>query len=68
LINDQPIVLADEPTAHLDSHLSNEFMSIMSDLKKAGKTLVIASHDPLVTENKAIDRIIDVKDGRVDVS
>ena len=68
LINDQPIVLADEPTAHLDTRLSKEFMNIMSDLKKAGKTLVIASHDPLVTENEAIDRIIDVKDGRIDVS
>lgn len=68
LINDQPIVLADEPTAHLDTRLSSEFMNIMSDLKKAGKTLVIASHDPLVTENKSIDRIIDVMDGHVDVS
>ncbi len=68
LINDQPIVLADEPTAHLDTRLSNEFMNIMSDLKRAGKTLIIASHDQLVTENEAIDRIIDVKDGRIDVS
>ena len=68
LINDQPIILADEPTAHLDSRLSNEFMKIMADLKGAGKTIVIASHDPLVTENSAIDRIIDIKDGRIDVS
>ena len=68
LINDQPIILADEPTAHLDSRLSNEFMNIMSDLKEAGKTILIASHDSLVTENEAIDRIIDIKDGRIDVS
>jgi putative ABC transport system ATP-binding protein len=68
LINDQPIILADEPTAHLDTKLSKEFLQIMVDLKKAGKTIIIASHDPLVTENPEIDRIIDVKDGRVDVS
>jgi putative ABC transport system ATP-binding protein len=68
LINDQPIILADEPTAHLDTKLSKEFLQIMIDLKKTGKTIIIASHDPLVTENPAIDRIIDVKDGRVDVS
>lgn len=68
LINDQPILLADEPTAHLDTKLSMEFLQIMVDLKKMGKTIIIASHDPLVTENPAIDRIIDVKDGRVDVS
>ena len=68
LINDPPIILADEPTAHLDSQLSDEFMKIMSGLKNSGKTIVIASHDPLVTENQNIDRIIDIKDGRIDVS
>ncbi len=68
LINDQPIILADEPTAHLDTKLSKEFLQIMVDLKKTGKTIIIASHDPLVTEKPEIDRIIDVTDGRVDVS
>ena len=68
LINNQPIILADEPTAHLDTKLSKEFLQIMVDLKKTGKTIIIASHDPLVTENPEIDRIIDVTDGRVDVS
>ena len=67
LINNQPIILADEPTAHLDSRLSMEFMKIMSDLKTSGKTIVIASHDPLVAEHPAIDRIIHIKDGRLDV-
>lgn len=67
LINNQPIILADEPTAHLDSRLSMEFMKIMADLKSAGKTIVIASHDPLVSEHPAIDRIIQIKDGRLDV-
>lgn len=67
LINDPPIILADEPTAHLDSRLSREFMQIMADLKATGKTIVITSHDPLVTEHAAIDRVIGVKDGRIDV-
>ena len=67
LINNQPIILADEPTAHLDSRLSMEFMQIMTDLKDAGKTIIIASHDPLVAEHSAIDRIIRIKDGRLDV-
>jgi len=67
LINNQPIILADEPTAHLDSSLSMEFMKIMADLKTAGKTIVIASHDPLVSEHPAIDRIIHIRDGRLDV-
>lgn len=67
LINDPPIILADEPTAHLDSRLSREFMATMVELKRDGKTIVIASHDALVTENPELDRIIDVKDGRIDV-
>ena len=67
LINNQPIILADEPTAHLDSRLSMEFMQIMADLKTAGKTIIIASHDALVAEHPAIDRIIHIKDGRLDV-
>ena len=67
LINNQPIILADEPTAHLDSRLSMEFMQIMADLKKEGKTIIIASHDPLVSEHPAIDKIINIKDGRIHV-
>lgn len=68
LIHDPPLVLADEPTAHLDSRLSGEFMQMMSDLKAAGKTIIITSHDPMVTDHSSIDRIIDMKDGRLNVS
>lgn len=67
LINNQPIILADEPTAHLDSRLSMEFMTIMANLKTNGKTILIASHDPLVAEHPAIDRIISIKDGQINV-
>lgn len=68
LINNQPIILADEPTAHLDTKLSMEFMDIMADLKAAGKTIIIASHDPLVSQHPAIERIIGIKDGLIHVS
>ncbi|MCX5877126.1 MAG: ABC transporter ATP-binding protein [Deltaproteobacteria bacterium] len=67
LINNQPIILADEPTAHLDTTLSREFMEIMQQLKATGKTIVIASHDPLVFEHPAIDRTVTIKDGRIHV-
>jgi putative ABC transport system ATP-binding protein len=65
LINDPAIIIADEPTAHLDSHLSREFMEIMRLLMEQGKTLLIASHDPIVYESDVIDRIIGMRDGRV---
>ncbi len=65
LINDPPIILADEPTAHLDSSLSLEFMSIMADLQKAGKTIIIASHDPLVGNHQIVDYFYSMHDGKL---
>jgi putative ABC transport system ATP-binding protein len=65
LINDPHIILADEPTAHLDTALSHEFMSIMEEFHKKGKTVVIATHDPLVFENRHISLIVEMRDGRV---
>ncbi len=66
LMNDPPVLIADEPTAHLDSKLSCEFMEIISQLKKSGKTIIIASHDPLVFDADSIDRVVAVRDGLVD--
>jgi putative ABC transport system ATP-binding protein len=65
LINNPAIIIADEPTAHLDTRLSLEFMEIMRQLKKDGKTIIIASHDPIVFESGVIDRVVEMRDGRV---
>lgn len=65
LINDPAIILADEPTAHLDSRLSLQFMNIIEELKAAGKTIAIASHDPLVFDHPVIDRCLFMRDGRL---
>jgi putative ABC transport system ATP-binding protein len=65
LINDPEILLADEPTAHLDTALSIDFMAIMRDLRSRGKTVIIASHDPIVFEDLNISRVIEMRDGRI---
>jgi len=65
LINNPSIVIADEPTAHLDTQLSQEFMEIMRRLKNEGKTILIASHDPMVYESDVIDTIIQLRDGKI---
>jgi len=65
LINNPSVVIADEPTAHLDTHLSHEFMDIMARLKAEGKTIIMASHDPIVYEAGAVDRVVDMRDGQV---
>jgi putative ABC transport system ATP-binding protein len=66
LMNDPPVIIADEPTAHLDSKLSVEFMDIIGRLKADGKTAIIASHDPLVYGAPMVDRVIAVRDGLID--
>ncbi len=66
LVNDPAVVIADEPTAHLDSRLSREFMRIATGLRDQGKTVVIASHDPLVHDSPAVDRVVSFRDGRLD--
>lgn len=65
LINDPPLIIADEPTAHLDSKLSIEVMDILTALKKEGRTLVVASHDPIVAEHGGMDRTLLVRDGTI---
>ena len=51
LVNNPAVVIADEPTAHLDTKLSRDFLGIMERLNAEGKTILIASHDPLVYES-----------------
>jgi putative ABC transport system ATP-binding protein len=68
LINNPSIIIADEPTANLDTKLSREFMEIMGRLKSERKTILFASHDPIVYESDLADRVIDLRDGRVEGS
>ena len=65
LINDPDIIIADEPTAHLDSALSAELLDILADLNAAGATVVFATHDPRVMEHPIVDRRLALVDGRV---
>lgn len=66
LINNPEVVIADEPTAHLDTKLSREFMAIAARLKEEGKTILIASHDQVVYDSPAVDRVVRLRDGRLE--
>jgi len=68
LMNNPSIIIADEPTAHLDTKLSVEFMEIVGRLKADRKTVLIASHDPTVFESPVVDRVINVRDGGIEGS
>ncbi|HTZ39424.1 MAG TPA: ABC transporter ATP-binding protein [Syntrophales bacterium] len=65
LINNPSYIIADEPTANLDTRLSQEFMDIMGKLADERRTVLIASHDSLVYESPRVDRVIDLRDGRI---
>lgn len=65
LINNPSILIADEPTAHLDTKLSREFMEIMAGLHREGRTIIMASHDPIVYESSLVDRIVEMRDGKI---
>jgi len=58
------LILADEPTANLDSATGSELLDMMRDLnRKTGMTFVFSTHDPMVMERA--DRVVSLHDGRV---
>jgi putative ABC transport system ATP-binding protein len=64
LAGDPAIILADEPTAALDSHTGRNVMEMMSDLAhKRGRAVVIVTHDSRVLD--FADRIVRIEDGAI---
>jgi putative ABC transport system ATP-binding protein len=64
LANDPPLVLADEPTANLDSQWGHEVMTRLRDIaKRQGRSAVIVSHDHRIRE--VADRVLWMEDGRL---
>ncbi|WP_298272368.1 ABC transporter ATP-binding protein [Geobacter sp.] len=61
IVNNPPILLADEPTGNLDSATSEEVMNLFRRLNEEGQTVVMVTHNP---ENCAYaDRTISLRDG-----
>jgi len=66
-VNDPKIIIADEPTANLDEKLSLHFIDILRELKATGKTIIVATHDPLFFDLDFVDREIQVSNGTITV-
>lgn len=64
LINQPPIILADEPTGNLDSHKGQEVMMILHDIARDdGCAVLMVTHDPRVEE--IADRVLWLEDGSI---
>ena len=63
LVNDPLIILADEPTGNLDSKTGQEILSVLREMHRQGKTLVIITHDVNVAQHSS--RTIRIVDGLI---
>ena len=64
LVHEPGLILADEPTAALDSKTGAEAMHLLRDLaKQQGRTILIVTHDPRILD--IADRVVAMEDGRI---
>lgn len=63
LVNDPPVIIADEPTGSLDSVTGHEIMQLLQRMHAAGKTIVMVTHEDDIAAYA--QRIVRVKDGMI---
>ena len=63
LATDPPVIAADEPTGNLDTKSSDVIISLFDHLVRSGKTIVMVTHDPSLTERTS--RTVVISDGEL---
>jgi putative ABC transport system ATP-binding protein len=63
LVTQPTLLLADEPTGNLDSHMTVEVMALFQELNEQGITILIVTHEPEVAMYSK--RIVEMRDGKV---
>jgi len=64
LVNEPLVILADEPTGNLDSASGAEILRIFDQLNEQGKTLIMVTHDDMISEHAR--RVIRLRDGQIE--
>ena len=59
-----PVILADEPTGNLDSASSREILSILKDMHKNGRTVILITHDNGIADQAR--RVVRIMDGKIE--
>ena len=65
VVGEPSIILADEPTASLDSRAAQAILDFLMEYHKKGTTILIASHNLHLLENKIQGRTIEINDGKI---
>jgi len=63
VVNEPPILLADEPTGNLDTQTSAAIMNLLNQLNRDGMTIVMVTHSPECARHAR--RVLRVSDGRI---
>mgnify|MGYP001811704597 CR=1 FL=1 len=64
MINDPPLLLADEPTGNLDSRTSEEIMELFTELNQRGQTILMVTHEDEIAAHAR--RLIRMRDGKIE--
>jgi putative ABC transport system ATP-binding protein len=65
LVCDPPLLLLDEPTAHLDDARVAAIMKDLAALAAEGRALLVATHDARVASHAAVSRVLELAAGRL---
>jgi len=63
LVNEPDLLLADEPTGNLDAKSATEVMTILEELNRSGRTIVLVTHDPAMAAHAR--RVARIENGRI---
>jgi len=64
LVNHPDVIIADEPTGNLDPYNTYEVISLLQKVNRAGKTVILATHDREII-NKLGKRVITLENGKI---